>query len=550
MMSFSCFFHTLWIWLVVPRLVWVARTTGWALLQLLYRFENYVVAPIWFAALRGADERRLVSHPCPPSVELESLGLEPHPLSVLKAKAATEPRVEIGEFDQDGFLFSELGPIGSIPSTTKEAFLPRARSSVKLVLLGDSVVVEKDFRGSKSSFVRELTALRRLNSAQCPAPALLKVDFKKCTLSMTFSNGKVLREELAKAGAVLRDRDVASSPEYRGEPERTLRLRRIAAGKKVLRRVVGDEFVQKLYRILQDAHLLGMTPMNIKYGNVIIEKPSGDPCLIDFEGACPLLPCGRFLFSLLRDYDTKEFNLHFGTHHLTYFLVRKRLKQMKPTSDIYVGGGLSLGDGWRAAYRYGRWKYFTHRNLPALEGKRVLNLNAGNGFHALQILRLGATQVVALESDAESVKQGRFIKQAAEWADNRSYDLKYIQMGSQDLLKEDLGWFDVVFAPTCLDKPGDGSVGGLIEHLSTIAKILVCGYDAGREIELTKRGSWQNRSPHHPSQLLQEHGFRVCGLSAPCLDEGAFIIAEAAGFVPMSEIKSHINGSSARERAR
>ncbi len=115
---------------------------------------------------------------------------------------------------------------------------------------------------------------------------------------------------------MLRDRDVALHPEYRGLSAKDLRLKRIQAGRKVLSDVVTDEFLGMLYRALKKMHAAGVTIMDVKYGNVVIEEGSAEPRLIDFDQAAPLVPCGRFLRNLLFDHDTEQFNLHFGTHHV------------------------------------------------------------------------------------------------------------------------------------------------------------------------------------------------------------------------------------------
>ncbi len=300
---------------LVSGLRWAARTVGWIVIQLVTRFENYLLAPLLLAVWRRKGKQRFLSRPRPPGDEIDCLGLEPPHLVLLKGKSRMQERIQIGEFDQDGFLLSEFGPIRNFPNVTTREFMRRKRFSLRLVLSGGSVGVEKDYRGVKSSFVREVVALRRLNAAGCHVPAILDLDFKRCCLTMSLIKGKVLREELVRAGAVLRDRDAAVDPEYRGLSREALRLKRIEAGRKVLRKVVTGDFLEKLYRMLQDIHTAGVALKGIKYGNIIIEEDSGEPYLIDFEGAAPLVPCGRFLLNLLFDYDTKEFNLHFSPHH-------------------------------------------------------------------------------------------------------------------------------------------------------------------------------------------------------------------------------------------
>jgi len=512
--------HVLWVW-IIRGLVWAARTIGWTVLRVISRVENCLLAPICLLLWRRTNKQQLVSPLGSARFEIDSLGLEPHQLKLLKSRARTEPRVEIGEFDQDGFLLSEFGPIEGIPGIAKEHFVRRNRFSVRLVLLGNSVGVEKDFRGVKSSFVREVVALRRLSAARCRVPALLDIDVKRCRLTTSFIQGKVLREELAKAGAVLRDRDVVGHQEYHGLCAEALRLRRIEAGRKILHQVASQNLADKLYQMLQDIHSVGMTPMNIKYGNILVDEASGEPWLIDFDGASPMIRWGKFLFSLLRDHDTEQFNLHFGTRHLTYSLIKRLLKEIDEHCAVYVGQGLSLGKPWRAGACHGLWLDFIKRNLPTLEGKRFLNLDASNRFHTLELLRSGARQGVAIENDANRVKQVQFLKEAFEWADNRRYDLDCIQMDMVDLETRDFGRFDVVFASDSLDPK-------VLKHISTITQFLVWKSSVPWDFGRNKSGTDKAALLDHPRRLLQENGFRVCAFSGQTFGSQRFFIAEPA----------------------
>lgn len=313
--------------LISRGLAVAARATGWIVLCLMFKFEGCVLAPALIALWRITGKQHLLSRR-PGTVSINSLALEPHQLEALKAETQNKPRVEIGQFDGDGFLLSKVGPIRGIPSVAPKDFLRRSRTTLRLVLLGDSVVVEKDFRGAKSSFVREIAALRRLNEAGCRVPAILDVDLRNCTFTMPFIRGIVLREALAKAGAVLRDRDVGH-PQYRGLSPQLSRLKRIKEARKVLHNVVDQDLVDKAYRALQQIHSAGVAHMDLQYGNIVIEEGSNEPWIIDFGWASPICCCGKFLFGLLRDHDTEEFDLRFGTRHLTYDTIRGAFKELE-----------------------------------------------------------------------------------------------------------------------------------------------------------------------------------------------------------------------------
>lgn len=282
------------------------------LIRIVTRFENWVVAPLLLAVWRAKGKERLIAVDSGTDRGAEKLGLEPHELGRLKRRAQTEERVLIGEFDQDGLLLSNYGPLKIFSGVTREEFIPRKRFCLRLVLAGGAVGVEKDFRGARSYFVREVTALYRLRAAGCPAPAVLDLDFTRCCLTMSLVRGKVLREELAKAGALVRDRDAEGDPGYRELPAEARRLKRIQAGKELLLRVVKPDFVDQLDQHVRKMHAAGVARLDIKYGNILIEESTGQPRLIDFEQAAPLVRCSKFMFRLLCERDRQEFMLHFG----------------------------------------------------------------------------------------------------------------------------------------------------------------------------------------------------------------------------------------------
>ena len=511
----ACLATVLWTCILV-----LGRKLGWLALRVLLRFDDRLVARVRFAFWSRRDKQQFVSGLSSPRIDISSLKLEPHELMKLQARARTEPRVEIGEFDQDGFLLSKVGPIEGIPKVEARNFMPRKRFTLRLVLLGNSVAVEKDFRGDKSSFVREVTALCRLNAAGCHVPAILDLDFKTTCLSISFIKGKVLREELAIAGALLRDCDVAVQPECRALSAEALHSRRIEAGRRLLLNVVTDDFLENLYRTLQRVHRAGVALMDVKFGNILIEATSREPWLIDFDKASSPWLFGKFLFSLLRDYDTEQFNSIFGTKHITFNLLRKHLQNIGVHFPLYIGYGLSLGTPWRAIARQARWRYLIKHHLPPLQGKRVLDLDPSNDFHAFELLRLGASQVVAIHPDANLMKQARFVQDAFEWADNTRYNLEWIQMDTRQALMHDQGRFDVVFAPCDPEGRDPGSLHSLTRHISTITRMVVCRYNASPDVPGPKRDDVR--------RILQANGFRVLKVIPEAFALQAFIIAEKA----------------------
>ncbi len=259
-------------------------------------------------------------------IKIEDLGLDQEKLELLKKAQRQSQKVVIAEIDEDGFLLSHFGLIRNAPTVSESQFLVRKHFNLKLVAMNGYVGVIKDYKGDKVSFVNEIKALHSLGLAGCNVPAIMDVDFDDLTSTFSYILGPVLREELAKRGAVLRDRDVDSNPDFVGLDPKEKRLKRIQKGKRVLYNVVNSQFVESLFTELNKIHASGFILRDIKYGNMIIEKKSSKPYLVDFEGARHYPNLGKNCFRILRDRDIEKFNLLFDTEKLTYERTRGSVK--------------------------------------------------------------------------------------------------------------------------------------------------------------------------------------------------------------------------------
>lgn len=258
--------------------------------------------------------------------KIEDLGLNQEKLELLKKIQQQSHEVVIAEIDLDGFLLSYFGLIRNAPTVSEKQFLVRKRSNLKLVAINGYVGVKKDYKGNKLSFVHEIKALHSLGLAGCNVPAIMDVDFNNLTLTSSYILGPVLREELAKRGAVLRDRDVDNNPDFVRLNPKEKRLKRIQEGKRVLYNVINSQFVESLFTELTKIHASGFILNDMKYGNIIIEKKSGKPYLVDFESARHYPNLGKNSFRILRDQNIKKFNLLFDREKLTYKRTRGSVK--------------------------------------------------------------------------------------------------------------------------------------------------------------------------------------------------------------------------------
>jgi serine/threonine protein kinase len=265
-------------------------------------------------------------------IRIEELGLSQENLVLLQEAQQQQHEVVIGEFDQDGFLLSLFGPIRDAPTVSESQFIPRNRLKLTLVAVDGYAGVRKDYRGNRLAFVHEIKALHRLGLAGSNVPAIMDLDFDGLTLTLSYIVGPVLREELAKRGAVVRDRDVNSNSRFVRLRRKERWLERIQEGKRVLFDVVDTRFIEDLFIQLKLVHASGFIWNDIKYGNVIIEKRSGNPYLIDFESAryCPEL--GQNAFQILCNENIERFRLHFCADEPTDKRVKDRFRDGRAAS--------------------------------------------------------------------------------------------------------------------------------------------------------------------------------------------------------------------------
>lgn len=440
-------------------------------------------------------------------------------LDRLRASEGSDEEVVLGAIDQDGMV-SPRTCLQDVPTVPADQFNPRLRFDLTLVDRQGVLGVRKRYRGDSNAFLAELAAAHDLRRAGCRVPAILDVDFEGLSITFEYLAGPVLREELARHGAVVRDHDVAAHPSYRHLSERKRRDKRIEEGRAVLGLVLDREGVERLFAELRKIHAAGYVLHDLKFGNVILERSSGQPCFIDFDRARAYPELGRLAFRFLRDRDYEKFNLHFGTDKLTHRRARALTRAPDPRLErlyapFYVEGGIRRGGIWRTDTGYGRWRYILRDHLPPLEGARVLDLGANNGFNALQMMRQGAREVVAIEIDTEAIAQGELLRELFEWADNRPYPLSYVHESMARLAHIDLGEFDLVTALCSIYYLEDDEVVSVIRHASTITGTMVLQCNTDRRIQRSDPRTYERSSVDYALASLESNGFPHTRVVAP-----------------------------------
>jgi serine/threonine protein kinase len=441
-------------------------------------------------------------------LKLEEMGLTEDKLELIKEKSG---ETVIAEIDQDGYLLSNYGTIKNAPTISKDKFLPRKKTSLHVVLHDGLVGVKKNYRGNKLGFVTELNALYKLGKAGCRVPSIIDINFEELTLTISYILGKVLREELVKKGARIRDKDTNN--------QKINEYANIIRGRKVLYDVIDRKFAERIYNEIIKIHQAGFIWKDIKYGNIIIEQKAGKPFLIDFEHVQPVDGLGEILFRILRDGDTEKFNLHFDFEKPTYKIVRSIIKNKQyPYPDswyapIYFGDGLRIGSLWNPDLGYGRWHFLVKHHLPS--ARRILDLGANNGFNAIQVLRNGATEAIGIELNNESIAQGKFVQEIFEWIDNKKYDFKYIQADMKDIINKNIGNFDMAMAMCSIYYLKEADIESVIRHISTISDIFVLQANTDRHIQRQNLATFNKASLEYLTRKLKTNGFSDTEVIAP-----------------------------------
>ena len=454
-------------------------------------------------------------------VKLDDLGLNSEGLAAVKRKLSDDVEVVIARIDRDGYWVSEFGPIADAPVIPVEQFMKRGRFELSIVVVDGYVGVQKDYRGDKVSFVHELNALDKLGEAGCNVPVVLAVDTVRLRLTLSYIQGSVLREELVKKGARIRDLDIERNDDVVKLNAQDKALWATLEGRRYLSEVITEEQIDELFLQLQRIHQCGIIVHDIKFGNIIVEKSSGQFYWIDFDYSRDFSGAGRNVSRFLRDRDIEKFNLHFGTEKLTYRSIRRLIKEKNDPilhnwyAPVYLGAGLRIGSVWDCNLGYGRWHYLLKRWLPDFAGKRVLDLGANNGANGLQLLRHGAREVVGVELEQHHIMQGRFVKAAMEWADNEVYAFGYYQGSMAKVPEWELGRFDMVMAMCSIYYLDDDGIAGLIGYLSGVTEVLVLQCNVSKTVDRADPHVRVKSSTAYLVEAMKANGFGEVEVIAP-----------------------------------
>jgi SAM-dependent methyltransferase len=364
---------------------------------------------------------------------------------------------------------------------------------------GESAGVLIDLNADPGRFVQTLEALLDLGEAGCPVPPVTSVDWKASTITIAQAKGVTLRQRPA-PGA--------------GGPDDAARLE------------------ECLIAIHEAGYVLGA----IDEDSVLFTGAGKMPVVVGLGQALPIAGLSRDMSIYLRDLDRCKFNRLFGTALVTATRLRAvrtpsvandRGARLNLYAPVLLRNDISWGKIWNTDVGIGRWNFIMKDHLPIPSGGTVLDLGSNNGFNPLQMLRHGAAAAVGVEIDEGAIAQGKFLKRAFEWLDNRSYDFRYIQGSQADLAQWDLPRFDVVTALCSLYYLPEPQIRELVRYLHTRTDVLVLQCNTDRLIDRSDPRTYLKASVPFALELLEAAGFARREIVAPAGYSRPLVIARS-----------------------
>jgi len=155
-------------------------------------------------------------------------------------------------------------------------------------------------------------------------------------------------------------------------------------------------------------------------------------------------------------------------------IIRARIKEFTWYTPVDFGNGVIATGDFKTVthlddihFGLGKWKYIIERNLPDLQGKRVMDIGCNNGVSCIHMARMGAKEVFGIDSEKtwpNWKSQARFVKEALEWRCNAKYPITYIDTDMEKISELNLGRFDVVTALCCIYYLEDEKILSLLKH--------------------------------------------------------------------------------------
>ncbi len=208
------------------------------------------------------------------------------------------------------------------------------------------------------------------------------------------------------------------------------------------------------------------------------------------------------------------------THEISDHYIQNEIPKYEWFSHVNFGNGIiAKSTSWPSAPMNSRhmgvskFDYIIKPNLPDLQGKRILEIGCNNGIISIHMIRNGASEVVAVDSERTWPnwnKQALFVKKALEWRCQTKYNIKYVDLDMKEIWKKDFGKFDIVIALNCLYYIEEKEIERLIRHVATISDFFLIQCNTKDQKHLGRRAK-----PNFMKRALLQNGFSDVYIDSP-----------------------------------
>ncbi|MBZ0319441.1 MAG: hypothetical protein K8L91_23725 [Anaerolineae bacterium] len=227
-------------------------------------------------------------------------------------QAESNTELVLGSFDRDGRVMARFGPLPDIQTAQQPAQKSQGRYDLSIVLIGDSVLVRKDFRGNRQAFLREWYNLVHLQD-KANVPSVYSVDEHQYILYKNLVFGRTLRDLLVEKGAAILLSQTQNDQSLQ-DLNPNERIEAVwARGREYLSRTVPQSFVSQIEQQIRIIHAQGIVKLSLTFGNVMRGTADGKPWLIDFENSEYLRWKLHPKYWLRRKQDVEKFHRIYGT---------------------------------------------------------------------------------------------------------------------------------------------------------------------------------------------------------------------------------------------
>lgn len=212
--------------------------------------------------------------------------------------------------------------------------------------------------------------------------------------------------------------------------------------------------------------------------------------------------------------------------------LKERVREYTWYNPIDFGNGIIAGGNFRYPaglssihFGLGKWKYIIERNLPDLQGKRVMDIGCNNGLFCVQMARMGAREIIGVDSEEtwpKWMEQAEFVKEALEWRCQTRYPIKYIDSDMAAIPELELGRFDLVIALCCVYYLQEDQMHRLFQYMRKNTDYFLVQCNTNRNDQ--PKDVHRRAMPEFIVKTMKAAGFRNIAVDKPILYERPVVV--------------------------